>query len=51
MRKLEGQEIDKYGKTQQDLYKNLLKDVIGLNSEIINKSIDSWNLIAHLGQL
>ena len=51
MRKLEGQEIDKYGKTQQDLYKDLLKDVIGLNSEIINKSIDSWSLIAHLGQL
>ena len=30
LRKLEDQVIDKYGK--QDLYKNLLKDVIGLNS-------------------
>ncbi len=51
MRKLEDQVIDKYDKIKQDLYKKLLKDVIGLNSEIINKSIDIWNHIAHLGEL
>ena len=51
LRKLEDQVIDKYGKTKQDLYKNLLKSVIDLNSEVINKSTDSPNLIEHLGQL
>ena len=51
LRKLEDQGIDKYGKTKDDKYKNLLKDIIDLNSEVINKSTDSPNLIEHLTQL
>ena len=51
LRKLEDQGIDKYGKTKDDKYKNLLKDIISLNSEVINKSTDSPNLIEHLDQL
>ena len=51
LRKLEDQGIDKYGKTKDDKYKNLLKDIINLNSEVITKSTDSPNLQQHLTQL
>ena len=51
LRKLEDQGIDKYGKTKEEKYKNLLKDIISLNSEVITKSSDSPNLIRHLNQL
>ena len=51
LRKLEDQGIDKYDKTKEDKYKNLLKDIIALNSEVITKSSDSPNLIKHLSQL
>ena len=51
LRKLENQGIDKYIKLKNDKYKNLLKDITSLNSEIINKSTDSPNLMNHLSQL
>ena len=51
LRKLEDQGIDKYGKTKEDKYNKLLKDIINLNSEVITKSTDSPNLIEHLNQL
>ena len=51
LRKLEDQGIDKYGKTKEDKYNKLLKDIINLNSEVITKSSDSPNLIEHLNQL
>ena len=51
LRKLEDQAIDKFGKTKEDKYKNLLKDIIALNSEVITKSTDGPNLIEHLNQL
>ena len=51
LRKLEDQAIDKFGKTKEDKYKNLLKNIINLNSEVITKSTDSPNLIEHLNQL
>ena len=51
LRKLEDQGIDKYGKTKENKYKNLLKDIIALNSEVITKSTDGPNLIEHLNQL
>ena len=51
LRRLEDQGIDKFNKTNQDNYKTLLKDITDLNSEVINKSTDSPNLIEHLAQL
>ena len=49
--KLEDQAIDKFGKTKDDKYKNLLKDIINLNSELFTKITDSPNLAEHLAQL
>ena len=51
LRKLEDQGIDKYGKTKDDKYKNLLKDIIDVNADVINKSTDIRNLLQHLDQL
>ena len=51
LRKLEDQAIDKYNKLKDDKYLTLLKDISSLNSEIINKSTDTPNLILHLVQL
>ena len=51
LRKLEDQGINKYGKTKAEKYQTLLKDIIELNSEVINKSSDTPNLMDHLSQL
>ena len=51
LRKLEDQGIDKFGKTKDNKYKNLLKDIIDVNADIINKSSDTQNLMEHLDQL
>ena len=51
LRRLEDQGIDKFNKTKQDDYRTLLQNITNLNSEVINKSTDSPNLIEHLDQL
>ena len=51
LRKIEDGAIYNYNKGKEEKYIKLLKDIISLNIEIIDKSSDSINQISHLKQL
>ena len=51
LRKIEDGAIYNYTKGKEEKYIKLLKDIISLNIEIIDKSSDSINQISHLKQL
>ena len=51
MRKIEDGVIINYNENNEDKYINLLKQIVELNLEIIDKSTDPENQISHIGQL
>jgi len=51
LRKIEDGAIINYSKNEEEKYINILKQIISLNIEIIDKSTDVENLISHLKQL
>ncbi len=51
LKQLKGKGLDKFNKIKDKKYIKLLKDVVAVNEDALNKSTDIPNLLMHLAQL